>query len=909
MTDAPLETILAFFDRATDNKPRVKSLTPAKLAHLLSHHDVRTDKDGPLFSPTIYAEGKTRRNENVLALTLAVGDFDDGTSPEVVRDHLARLGLWFLIYSTHSSTPEHPKFRAVVLLLEPVPADRWDSVWPALIRELFLGKVDLGTRDASRIFYLPSAPPGTTPFVYQGEGAPFDASGLRLDPEHRRRPLTLPGETAPITKGERHPKLVSIAGRLRSAGAGYDAILAELREVNYKRVVEQLTKGDLEHIAASVCRYEPGPSRPAAPAAPAGPAPPLEEFDPEIGEVFAAADSNGRPDLGIAWVTDGRIVMTTVSAELRRIEREYDAATQEKGRKSEEAAEDRDRMQKRLLHSLPFANVKGALWPLPNDPTTVSVAEWEHTNGPLLARIVRYYQERVSTNDPDGHLVLALWTMGASARSPETDYAPRLMFEAPFGWGKSTGAEAVQLVVSRGVYGAALTPASVHRMMNEWHPVLLVDESAISDNPELQRVLRAGFKRGAKIIRAAQNQDHGVVLIDPFGFVILTTQVDTREDLVSRCYVLHLFPGTPPKRVTIRDPEAVEIRTLLVRLRLDIVAGAEYRDLGVVAEAARSKPGLEPRSRDKLTALWAFAVRYGVEDRLAAVAGKLEEEATEQLAASDKGLVVTAIAAVVARAGGPDKLKAKDLELQWIHEQVEHLLVEQGEATTIPVGGGETVARIDLKRYGPRDFTGRLVRELGFKVHTKAHRARLTLGPFVTLWPSVWSRYGGNTTLDDVEERGGVFSEKTLPTLPLSDVSPSDRVSPKDTPPTLPQGGGTLPEMCVGGEHMWGRGSMEAPDLASTPSPGARNDSTAADSNVAKPHGGPAAPGRAFGATESLRAYLSERSGGSDVETLRAHLVSAGFTTAEADAGIGRICADGSTELRGDLVRLKGRAP
>ncbi len=890
-----LRVVIALFDRATDTRPRMVTLTREQLAELLSRHDVRAVKDGPLFSPTVYAEGKTRKNDNVRALTLAVGDFDNGTPPELVRDHLSRLGVWFVLHSTHSSTPEHPKFRAVVLLLEPVPADRWGPVWPALVRELFLGKVDMGTRDASRIFYLPSAPPGTTPVVYRGDGAPFDTSKLRVDPEYRRLPLTSPGETSPITKGERRPKLMSIAGRLRNADAGYDTILAELRAINATRCVEKLVEKDLEHIAASACRYEPGPAKEAAPAKPT---PPLEEFDPEVGEVFATTDSDGKPDLGIAWVVDGRIARTTLSAELHRIEREYEGATQGRGRTEEEAVGDRDRKSKRLLSSLPFSRAKDALWPLPADPTQVSTEEWERANGSLLTRLEQYFRERVSTNDPDGPLVLALWTMGASARSQEIDYAPRLMIEAPFGWGKSTGAEAVQLVVSRGVYGAALTPASVHRMMNEWHPVLLVDESAIADNPELQRVLRAGFKRGAKIIRAAQNQDRGVVLIDPFGWVILTTQVDTREDLVSRCYVLHLFPGTPPKRVTVRDPEATEVRTRLVRLRLDILVGAAYCDIGTVAEAARSKPGLEPRSRDKLTALWPFASRYGVGDRLAAVAGRLEEEATEQLAGSDKGLVVTAIAAVVARAGGLEQLKARDLELQWIHEQVEQLLVELGEVIVVPVGGGETVARVDLKRYGPRDFTGRIVRELGFKVHHSAHRARLTLVPFITLWPSVWSRYGGNPTLDDIAERGGVLPGNPLPTLPVSGSLPSEKTLSNDTPHTLPKQGVTLPK--EGGSL-----SIQPPDLAAIHGPEPESASAINDSSSSRRRADAVAPERVSGATASLRAFLSDRSGSSDGPAILDHLSSLGYTAPESNAALGRIAGDGTVAQRGDRFGLK----
>lgn len=254
---------IAFFDRATDNRPKPKRLTLPELDALLTAHEFRTEKDGPLFSPTEYSNGKTRANANVVALTLAVGDFDRGdVPPERVRDHLAGLGLAFWIYSTHSSAPDHPKFRAVVPLLAPVPASRWGEIWPALVHELFFEAVDVGTRDAARIFYLPSAPPGSLPFAYRGAGAAFDWTKLRFDPGLRRAPLTRPGETSPIMTGERRPKLMSIAGRLRNAGAGYDAILADLREANKTRCVEKLAERELAHIAASACRYEPGASMP-----------------------------------------------------------------------------------------------------------------------------------------------------------------------------------------------------------------------------------------------------------------------------------------------------------------------------------------------------------------------------------------------------------------------------------------------------------------------------------------------------------------------------------------------------------------------------------------------------------------------------------------------------------------------
>ena len=547
-----------------------------------------------------------------------------------------------------------------------------------------------------------------------------------------------------------------------------------------------------------------------------GPNPRLEAFDPEAGELFAGTREDGRTEVGIAFVVGDRICRTTVRAEFDRIDREFPVSD------SKEKKELHDLKVRQLQRSLPFTDARDALWPLPGDPTLESVSEWERRKGTTLClELERYFSARIVTHDANGHVLLACWTLGASARSPKIDFAPRLMFEAPFGWGKSTAAEAVQLVVPRAVYGASLTPAAVQRMMNENHPVLLVDESAIVDNAELLRVLRAGFKRGTKIVRAAQNSDRGVVPVDPFGWVILTTQVDTREDLVSRCYVLHLTLGEPTQRVTIRDPEAADLRTVLTRFRLEIAAGLAYPDIEELANGARTSDGLEPRSRDKLTALWPFAKHYGVEDRLVAAAGRLEEDATEQLAASDKGLVVAAIRGLVEQAGGPERLKAQDLELTNIHPRVEALLVEQGEAAEIPIGHGETIQRLDPRRYGPRDFTGKIVREIGFKVKTARGRSRLDLKSFLTLWPRVNSRYGGNPTLDEQEERGG---QKTPPTLPQRPPSPSG-VGPQNDPTTTPPPPHHDPYTFGGGV------GIRAPDPEGAPSDSSSSNSAGADSN------------------------------------------------------------------------------
>jgi hypothetical protein len=471
--------------------------------------------------------------------------------------------------------------------------------------------------------------------------------------------------------------------------------------------------------------------------------PPLEEFYPERGEIFEACGTDGAPQLGIAFVAAGRIYKTTAVGEIRRIGRDYEDT---RGRDSKERTQREDR----FLKSLPFPSAARALWPLPADPTLESVADWEAANGPLLSALMRYLEERASAGHPGDRVVEALWAIAASVKAEAVDFAPRLLVEGPTGWGKSTTAEAIQLLVPRAFYGAVLTAASIYRIMDQWHPTLLVDESTISEHPEIRQVLRAGFKRGTRIARASQNADSGIVVIDPFGYAILTSLVDLPEDVVNRCFVVRVPPGEPAKRVWQGDPEARRLRTVLARLRLEVLAGLSYPDLAEAAQEARTKPGLERRSRDKLSALWPYAKQYGVVDQLVDAAGRLESDSTEQLAASDKGVVVSALANLVREAGGLTALRAGDLDLVRVHAGVQRVLIAEGEATMV---NGEMI--VDARKYSPRDFTGRLVREIGLKVKVAGGRSRIDRSTFLVLWPNISSRYGGAATLDDFANRAG----------------------------------------------------------------------------------------------------------------------------------------------------------
>lgn len=132
-----------------------ESLTWEDLVPQLMNHDIRPEKDGPLWSPVSVTDTASRTNAAVESVYLLVLDFDCGKSLDEVSGPLA--GLEMVAHTSHSHHNEHPKFRIVVPLVCPVPAAQWKSWW---VRYTKTNAPDCDTacKNANRVYYLPSCP-------------------------------------------------------------------------------------------------------------------------------------------------------------------------------------------------------------------------------------------------------------------------------------------------------------------------------------------------------------------------------------------------------------------------------------------------------------------------------------------------------------------------------------------------------------------------------------------------------------------------------------------------------------------------------------------------------------------------------------------------------------------------------
>lgn len=206
---------LVKYDNKKDN--RFKAVPPVTWEHFcnrMEKHDIRRQKDGPAFSAVRYAESiegfefkqhlvfhnkhpkagqkkgmvyengsgeqritdmeglTTRANCNVLAVSMIVMDFDQGTIDEVSKK---LEGLNYCIYTTFSNTKEQEKFRVIVPLKSPIPTSRYLDVWTQLFK--LTGEVaDPSCKDPARLNFMPSCPPETASLrrtVFETDKKPF----------------------------------------------------------------------------------------------------------------------------------------------------------------------------------------------------------------------------------------------------------------------------------------------------------------------------------------------------------------------------------------------------------------------------------------------------------------------------------------------------------------------------------------------------------------------------------------------------------------------------------------------------------------------------------------------------------------------------------------------------------------
>lgn len=555
---------IATFTGRTDTTPVAKSLTWPQLSQVLTRHTRRAVKDGPLWSPTLYRDGASRRNDGVEAITAGVLDLDH-LAPGAIDEILKRLdGYRWVAHTTHSHTPAAPRWRLVLPFSAPAPAADWPDVWGRLAA--LIPEADPARKDLSGMYYWPSCPPDATP-----EARPSDGGDL-LDPYSLppvERPAPRPVATPSRHEtGDRAIALFSAwADRLDTAAGGENDRGGRNRAL-YALMAEGLGRGlpepDVEAVARDYCRraglYDGGDEERAAKrtirsAIERHQQQPFTGHEPARQETIRV-DTTTHTD-----APDGDESTLARLAAMSPVQ--YDRVRASEADRLGIRVSTLDAEVVRLRARVAEATERPSLWP--------AVEPWpEEVDGAELLRDLYATARRYMVMSDHAALAVALWTVHTYALDA-ADVTPILGITSPEKrCGKSTLLDMLTRIVSRPLAAANISPSAVFRTIEAWRPTLLIDEAdtALPGHDELRGILNSGHSRGsAYVIRSEETPEGG------YEPRIFTTWAVKAIALIGR------LPGTIHDR-------AIEIR-LARRLRGEKVERLRHADPEIFTALAR----------------------------------------------------------------------------------------------------------------------------------------------------------------------------------------------------------------------------------------------------------------------------------------------------------------------------------
>lgn len=149
---------------ATDTQGQAGEIEWQDLIDLARDPEVRDTKDG---AAIVFAELSGKRSRaNVVSVSALVYDLDS-LSGDAVAELWERLDTYRkLLHTTHSHTPEKPKFRLILPLTRPASPEEFFALWDTFSAR-FCIDADRQCRDVARLYYLPSHPPSAAEWGHE----------------------------------------------------------------------------------------------------------------------------------------------------------------------------------------------------------------------------------------------------------------------------------------------------------------------------------------------------------------------------------------------------------------------------------------------------------------------------------------------------------------------------------------------------------------------------------------------------------------------------------------------------------------------------------------------------------------------------------------------------------------------
>lgn len=122
----------------------------------------------------LITDGGHRTNDNLKCRTLLTLDVDHAKElPSHFSSHFAMI-----VYSTHSHTPEAPRYRIVAPLSRPCDAVEYQAVAHAVAQGVGIEAMDMTSCEPARLMYWAAAPQDAEVFYHAQDGAPLDVDEI-----------------------------------------------------------------------------------------------------------------------------------------------------------------------------------------------------------------------------------------------------------------------------------------------------------------------------------------------------------------------------------------------------------------------------------------------------------------------------------------------------------------------------------------------------------------------------------------------------------------------------------------------------------------------------------------------------------------------------------------------------------
>lgn len=528
-----------------------------------------------------------RRAESVRAVRAAFLDLD-GSPIEPVRAALVAAGM-----AAHCEVESSPDRWHVYLRVTGCPLPQFKAMQQALAKP-FGG--DMAVCDLPRVMRLPGfvhrkAEPHRSRIVSTRNHAPYDAKELvqklGLKPPEQRPPAqspassqikqpTGPSSDTTIPEGQRHTRLVSMAGSMRRAGMSVASIEVAILQM------------------ASECGLEEEEARRIASDIGAKPAPPEGVLTAAAKIAELAALSRLEYEVQRADAAKQLKMRNSVLDDLVKAQRPPDPAADSAAQGSGEA---------------PIFPVD-ELW-----PEQVAV-------GDVLDEARSFFKRHVIATDAS-YVAITLWS-AFTWTIDHAECAPMLALLSPEKrCGKSTAMRAIGRLVRRPLTASNVSAASIFRAIDAWQPTLLLDEgdTFVRDNEELRGVVNSGHTRDTAYVLRVETVDEKLVprRFSTWGAKVIAMIGKPPGTILDRSVPVWMRRKMVQEKVQ-RLPRAnvlTELRQKLARFAVDHGA-----DLSVVEPAVPE--GLNDRAADCWAPLLAIAdlagESWGTAARTAAVA-------------------------------------------------------------------------------------------------------------------------------------------------------------------------------------------------------------------------------------------------------------------------------------------------